>query len=77
MILTTEKYLSDVMRCLSLDIKKVPFKLQLKWNDPERAGRNKSPTHSSSIDSVTFLLARFNSFANSFVKNLKTRRNVA
>lgn len=71
------KYLYNVMRHPSLDIKKVPFKRPLKWNNPERAGGNKSPTHSSSIVSVTFLPARFNNFANSFVKNLKTRRRVA
>lgn len=77
MTLIMGKYLYDVMWLRSLDIKKVPFKRQLKWNNPERADRNKSPTHTSSINSVTFLPVRFNTFANSFVKNLNTRRRIA
>ena len=77
MTLIMAKYLFDATQHMLLDIKKVPFKLQLKWNTPERASKNKSPTHSPCIDSVTFLSARCNNFANLLAKNLKTRRRFA
>ena len=56
-----------------LGIKKVPFKLQLKWNkQSEQAEINR--LHTEYNTSVTFLTARFNYFANLLAKNFDSRR---